>query len=45
MSAEVLVLLDRVKSALKKRGTKTIAGLGRTFRALDSFDGNKKVDA
>ena len=26
-------------------GTKTIAGLGRTFRALDSYDGNKKVDS
>ena len=45
MSAEVLVILDKVRSSLKKRGTKTIAGLGRTFRALDSFDGNRKVDA
>ena len=45
MSAEVLVILDKVKAALKKRGTKTIAGLGRTFRSLDSFDGNKKVDS
>ena len=45
MSTEVLVILDRVRAALKKRGTKTIAGLGRTFRALDSFDGNNKVDS
>ena len=45
MSAEVLVILDKVRSSLKKRGTKTIAGLGRTFRALDSFDGNRKVDS
>ena len=41
----VLEILDRVKAALKRRGSKSIAGLGRTFRALDSYDGNKKVDA
>ena len=45
MSAQVLVVLDKVKSALKSRGTKTVAGLGRTFRQLDSYDGNRKVDA
>ncbi len=45
MSAEVLAILDKVKAALKRRGSKTIAGLGRTFRQLDSYDGNKKVDA
>jgi len=44
MSTEVLVILDKVKAGLKKRGTRTIAGLGRTFRQLDSFDGNRKVD-
>ena len=44
-SVDVLATLDKVKTALKKRGTKTIAGLGRTFRALDSYDGNRKVDA
>ena len=42
---DVIELLDRVKAALKKRGSKTIAGLGRTFRALDSYDGNQKVDS
>ena len=42
---EVLEVLDHVKDCLQKRGTKTIAGLARTFRALDSYDGNKKVDA
>ena len=41
---EVLGILEEVRESLKKRGTKTIAGLGRTFRALDSYDGNKKVD-
>ena len=41
----ILVLLDRVRSALRKRGSRTISGLARTFKALDSYDGNKKVDA
>ena len=41
----VIEILEKVKSALKRRGSKTIAGLGRTFRALDSYDGNKKVDS
>ena len=47
MSSEpdLLVLLDKVRSAVRKRGARTIIGLGRTFRALDSFDGNNKVDA
>ena len=44
-SANVLEILDKVKAALRRRGSKTIAGLGRTFRALDSYDGNRKVDA
>jgi calcyphosin len=44
-SISVLEILDKVKTALKRRGSKTIAGLGRTFRALDSYDGNKKVDS
>jgi len=33
-----------VREALVKRGATTIRGLGRTFRALDSYDGNRKVD-
>ena len=37
-------ILAKVKEALQKRGAKTIRSLGRTFRALDSFDGNKKID-
>mmetsp|Transcript_8642 Transcript_8642/g.7665 ORF Transcript_8642/g.7665 Transcript_8642/m.7665 type:complete len:196 (-) Transcript_8642:86-673(-) len=41
----VLALLDSVRAVLRKRGSRTITGLGRTFRALDSYDGNKKVDA
>eukprot|EP00744_Colponema_vietnamica_P010612 GILI01014984.1.p1 GENE.GILI01014984.1~~GILI01014984.1.p1 ORF type:complete len:194 (-),score=55.78 GILI01014984.1:303-884(-) len=43
-SREALAALDKLKRALEKRGSRTIAALGRTFRALDSFDGNKKVD-
>ena len=44
MSTEVLVILDKVRSQLKKRGTKTIAGLGRTFRQFDSYNGDRKID-
>ena len=36
--------MQRVRDQIFARGAKTIRGLGRTFRALDSFDGNKKVD-
>ena len=41
----VVEILNSVRDQLAARGAKTIRGLGRTFRALDSFDGNKKVDA
>ena len=41
----VVDVLNRLREALNKRGSKTIRGLGRTFRALDSYDGNRKVDA
>ena len=30
---------------MNARGAKTIRGLGRTFRIMDSVDGNRKVDA
>ena len=42
---DVQAVLEKVKESLKKRGSKTIAGLARTFRALDSYDGNRKVDS
>jgi len=29
---------------LNNRGINTIRTLGKTFRSLDSFDGNRKVD-
>jgi hypothetical protein len=34
-----------LREQLNARGATTIRGLGRTFRALDSYDGNRKVDA
>jgi Ca2+-binding EF-hand superfamily protein len=37
-------VLNVLREQLNKRGSKTIRNLGRTFRALDSFDGNHKVD-
>ena len=40
----VLEVLNVLREQLNKRGSKTIRNLGRTFRALDSFDGNRKVD-
>jgi len=39
----ILVLQD-LKNQLNSRGAKTIRGLGRVFRNMDSFDGNKKLD-
>lgn len=33
-----------MKDALNARGSKTIRGLGRTFRLLDSYNGDSKVD-
>ena len=40
----VVEVLSVLRQQLEKRGSRTIRDLGRTFRALDSFDGNKKVD-
>jgi Ca2+-binding EF-hand superfamily protein len=44
-SRGLVEILSSVRERIAARGAKTIAGLGRTFRALDSYDGNKKVDA
>ena len=43
-NAECMQILGRVKAQLESRGSRTIRGLGRTFRALDSYDGNRKLD-
>jgi len=37
--------LQRLKDQLNARGSTTIRGLGRSFRTLDSYDGNRKVDS
>ena len=39
------IVLNRVKDQLNARGTNTIRGLGRAFRTIDSYDGNRKVDS
>lgn len=38
-------MLQDLKNQLDKRGAKTIRGLARVFRNMDSFNGNKLVDA
>ena len=38
-------VLNRVREQLAARGAKTIRGLGRSFRCLDSYNGDRKVDA
>ena len=39
-----LVVLDRLRASLMGRGVKTIRGLGKVFKAMDSMDGNRKLD-
>jgi hypothetical protein len=39
------LVLERLRAQLNARGSSTVRALGRTFRALDSYDGNRKVDA
>lgn len=43
-SRGIVEVLSAVRDQLQRRGSKTIRGLGRTFRALDSYDRNRKVD-
>lgn len=40
----IFKVLQRVRDALQARGAKTIRGLGKTFRSMDSYDGNKRID-
>jgi len=35
----------KVRMQLAARGARTIRGISRTFKQIDSYDGNKKVDA
>ena len=37
-------VLAKVKAQLLARGCRSISGFSRTFKQLDSFDGNKKVE-
>ncbi len=39
----VLVLVA-IRKKLEAKGARTIRGLGRMFRLMDSYDGNKKID-
>ncbi len=39
------IVLDKVKAQLANRGAQTIRSLGKVFKSLDSYDGNRKVDA
>ena len=39
-----IIVLNKVRESLIKRGSNTIRGLGVCFRCLDSYDGNRKVD-
>jgi len=40
----IVEVLTELRDYLTKRGAKAIRGLGRAFRSMDSFDGNRKVD-
>ena len=42
--SDVLVLLEKMKQQLKKRGANEFRGLARVFRNMDSFDSDKKID-
>jgi len=44
ISVPNLVALQKVRDALNARGAHTIRSLGRVFRQMDSYDGNKRVD-
>lgn len=37
-------MLRKIRDALNARGANTIRALGKTFKALDSFDNNRKLD-
>lgn len=38
------LVLNRLRAQFNERGATTVRSLGRTFRAIDSYDGNRKVD-
>ena len=38
-------IVTRVRADIAARGARTISGISRVYRQLDSFDGNKRVEA
>merc|ERR1711907_145191 len=43
MDSDTTQVLQKVRSSLQSRGVASIASLGRAFRQMDSYDGNKKL--
>ena len=41
---DVQPILEKVKAGLEARGANTIRNLGRAFRNMDSWDGNRQCD-
>eukprot|EP00347_Sterkiella_histriomuscorum_P012937 403366647 len=41
----IIELLEKVKQQLNSRGPQTIRQIAKVFKAMDSYDGNKKIDA
>jgi Ca2+-binding EF-hand superfamily protein len=37
-------VLEKVRTSLLGRGVNTIRGIGRAFKTIDSFNGNRKID-
>ena len=44
-AVNVAQLLQRIRSEFAKRGASSIRGIGIVYREMDSYDGNKKIDA
>ncbi len=41
----IIAVLDNLRAQLSARGANSIRGLARVFKSLDSYNGNRKVDA
>lgn len=39
------IVLENLRSQLSARGASTIRGLSRVFKNIDSYNGNRKIDA
>jgi hypothetical protein len=42
--ADLEAALTKMRTNLLARGARSISGLSRQFRAMDSYDGNKQID-